>query len=76
MAPVMNAWLHSSDPRTQAWSAYLALRARHTEAIPVLLEFLAKYSMTGETFWPAGSDRHDAMLETLDAFIQLERGYL
>jgi len=31
-AHLATAWLHSDDPRTQAWGAYLVLRDRSTEA--------------------------------------------
>jgi hypothetical protein len=62
VAPVVSAWLKSDDPRMQAWGAFLALRDRRAEAVPRLLEMMANY--------PA-AEEHDAMLEVLDALIQL-----
>jgi hypothetical protein len=71
MAPVTNAWLKSNDSRTQAWGAYLALRDRRMDAMLALFEMLANYPTTGEESEQTSSDRHDAMLEALDALIQL-----
>jgi hypothetical protein len=71
MAPLANAWLNSADPRTQAWGAYLVLRDRRTEAIPALLAMLAAFPIVEQPATQADVDRHDAMLEALDALIQL-----
>lgn len=64
-ARLATTWLHSDDPRTQAWGAYLALRDRRSEAIPDLLALLAKLQ-------PSQPDPHDAMLAVLDALIQMD----
>ena len=48
MAPLASAWLNSADPRMQAWGAYMVLRDRRTEAIPVLLEMVARYPVVEE----------------------------
>jgi hypothetical protein len=71
ITPLTNAWLKNDDPHTQAWGAYLALRDRRVDAVPALVEMLAKYSIAGEVFGQTSGDRHDAMLEVLDALIQL-----
>jgi hypothetical protein len=71
MAPLASAWLNSADPRTQAWGAYLVLRDRRTEAIPALLAMLAAFPRVEQPATQADVDRHDVMLEALDALIQL-----
>lgn len=53
------------------FGAYLALRDRRVDAVPALVEMLAKYSIAGEVFGQSSGDRHDAILEVLDALIQL-----
>jgi hypothetical protein len=68
MTPTVSAWLQSSDARTQAWGAYLVVRDRRQEAVPRLLEMLANYPVTEG----ATGDPHDAMLQVLDALIQLD----
>lgn len=35
MEPLATSWLHSPEPRLQAWGAYLVLRDRHTEPFPL-----------------------------------------
>ena len=70
MAPLASAWLHSADPRTQAWGAYIVLRDGRTEAIPDLLALVAGFPVVEEVAMPADVDRHDAMLGVLDAIIQ------
>jgi hypothetical protein len=35
LTPLMEAWLKSDDPRTQAWGAYLVLRDRRVDAVLV-----------------------------------------
>ena len=70
MAPLASAWLHSADPRMQAWGAYMVLRDRRTEAIPDLLAMLAGFPVVEEIAMQADVDRHDAMLGVLDALIQ------
>jgi hypothetical protein len=65
LAPLGITWLHSADPRTQAWGAYTALRYHLTEAIPDLLAMLANYPSP-----QTNRDQHDAMLQVLDALIQ------
>ena len=70
-AAVSSTWLDSADPRTRAWGAYLALRDRRTEAVPALLAMLANFTVTGDDATATDVDGHNAMLETLDALIQL-----
>jgi hypothetical protein len=70
MGPMASTWLHSADPRMQAWGAYLVLRDRHTEAIPDLLGMLAGFPVVEEVATPGDADRHDVMLGVLDALIQ------
>ncbi len=68
--PLAEAWLHSPDPRFQAWGAYLVLRDRHTEAIPDLLAIVAGFQVVENAATVADVDQHDAMLGVLDALIQ------
>jgi hypothetical protein len=70
MGPLASTWLHSADPRVEAWGAYLVLRDRHTEAIPELLGMLAGFAVVEEVATQGDEDRHDAMLGVLDALIQ------
>lgn len=65
IAPLADAWLHSADPRVQAWGAYVALRDRRTAAIPTLLDMLSGYAGGGD------AQQHDAMLAVLDAIIEM-----
>ncbi len=69
-APLALAWLHSPDPRSQAWGAYLILSDRHTEAITDLLAMLSGFQVVESPTAVADSDQHDAMLGVLDALIQ------
>jgi len=68
--PLAAAWLHSPDPRFQAWGAYLVLRDRHTEAIPDLLAAVAAFQVVENAATVADGDQHDALLGVLDALIQ------
>src|SRR5579863_3303171 len=70
LAPLATAWLQSSDPRLQAWGAYMVLRDRRTEAIPVLLAMVARFPVVEELATQADVEQHDAMLGVLDALIQ------
>jgi hypothetical protein len=70
LAPLASAWLQSSDPRLQAWGAYMVLHDRHAEAIPVLLAMVARFRVVEELATQADADQHDAMLGVLDALIQ------
>lgn len=70
-APLAVAWLHSPDPRFQAWGAYLILRDRHTEAIPDLLNLLAATPIVDQPVAAADYARHSALVAVLDALIQL-----
>lgn len=70
--PTANVWLHSADPRVQAWGAYVVLRDRHTEAIPVLLAMVAAFPVAGQVTTPVDADQHSAMLGVLDALIQFD----
>src|SRR5579862_9298584 len=64
-------WLHSSDGRTRAWGAYLALRDRRRELVPDLIAFLENY-LPGPAISQAARDEHDAIMAALDALIQLQ----
>lgn len=64
-------WLHSTDPRTQAWGAYLVLRDRRTVLAPDLTALLSAYPANGDALSLGDKDRHDAILAVLDALIQL-----
>lgn len=68
--PLAAAWLHSPDPRFQAWGAYLIQRDRHTEATPDLLAMVAGFQTVENAATVADVDQHDAMLGVLDALIQ------
>jgi hypothetical protein len=68
--PLAEAWLHSPDPRFQAWGAYLILRDRHTEAIPDLLAAVAAFQVVENAATVADVDQYDALLGVLDALIQ------
>jgi hypothetical protein len=70
MEPLATLWLHSPEPRLQAWGAYLVLRDRHTEAIPALLEMVARHPAVEALATQADVDQHYAMLGVLDALIQ------
>ena len=72
MEPMADAWLHSGDPRVQAWGAYVVLRDRRTEAIPELLALVASSPVAGQVSTQADADQHGAMLGVLDALIQFE----
>ena len=67
-----DGWLHSSDMRLQAWGAYLVARDRRTEAIPTLLGIVDVHTVVVEQAAViADQDRHNAMLEALDALLEL-----
>jgi hypothetical protein len=68
--PLAETWLHSPDPRFQAWGAYLVLRDRHTEAIPDLLALVAGFQVVENAATVVDADQHDAMLGVLDTLIQ------
>ena len=70
MEPLATLWLHSPEPRLQAWGASLVLRDRHTEAIPALLEMVARHPAVEALATQADVDQHYAMLGVLDALIQ------
>jgi hypothetical protein len=65
-------WLGSSDPRTRAWGAYLALRDRRAELLPHLIGLAEAYPFKGGQLNPTERDDHDAMLSVLDALIQMD----
>jgi hypothetical protein len=71
MAPLASTWLHSADPRLQAWGAYAVLRDGRTEAIPDLLAMVAEFPVVEQPIAQTDVDQHDAMLGVLDALIQL-----
>ena len=83
-AQLAAAWLHSGDPRLQAWGAYVVLRDQHVNLIPEMTAMVNEYEVTS---WPivgvstnwrevpaAQQDRHDAMIAILDTLIQFHRG--
>jgi hypothetical protein len=64
-------WLHSGDPRLQAWGAYVILRDHHESLIPDLVKMVSDYEVMA---WPIANsrrDEHDAMIAVLDALIEL-----
>ena len=71
-AQLAAAWLHSGDPRLQAWGAYVVLRDKHKELIPDLLALAHAYEVTGMPGLSTRREHHDAMLAILDALIQLD----
>jgi hypothetical protein len=67
-------WLHSGDPRLQAWGAYVILRDHHEFLVPDLVTLARDYEATP---WPVAAgrgDQHDAMIAILDTLIQLYGG--
>jgi hypothetical protein len=70
-AQLATQWLHGTDPRTQAWGAYLVLRDRHVDLTSDLAALLSAYPANGDPLSLGDKDRHDAMLAVLDALIQL-----
>jgi hypothetical protein len=71
-AQLAATWLHSGDPRLQAWGAYVVLRDKHKEFIPDLLALANAYEVTGLPVLNTRREQHDAMLAILDALIQLD----
>jgi hypothetical protein len=70
-AQLAETWLHSGDPRLQAWSAYVILRDHHGSLIPDLVKMVSEYDVAA---WPIADgrrDQHDAMIAILDALIEL-----
>jgi hypothetical protein len=67
-----SGWLRSSDPRLQAWGAYVASRYRDTRLAPDLIEFVRAYRPSANARFETG--RYDAMTQVLDAIIQCELG--
>jgi hypothetical protein len=65
-------WLGSSDARTRAWGAYLALRDRRRELLPQLIVLAEAYPVKSGRLSPTERDDHDAMLGVLDAIIQMD----
>jgi len=66
-------WLRSDNPRFVAWGAWLARVDRQAAAVPLLLQHLAQY-VPSERPGARGqekADRHDAMLEVLDAVLEM-----
>jgi hypothetical protein len=70
-AQLAATWLHSGDPRLQAWGAYVVLRDKHKELIPDLLALANAYEITGLPVLSPHRAQHDAMLAILDTLIQL-----
>jgi len=71
-AQLAATWLHSGDPRLQAWGAYVVLRDKHTQLIPDLLALADAYEVTGLPVLNTRREQHDAMLAVLDSLIQLD----
>jgi hypothetical protein len=71
-AQLAGSWLHSGDPRLQAWGAYVAMRDQQKQFIPDLLALVGAYEVTGLPVLSTRRDQHDAMLAVLDALIQLD----
>jgi hypothetical protein len=69
-AQLAATWLHSGDPRLQAWGAYVALRDQHRQLIPDLLALANEYEVSEQAVPRTGRAKHDAMLAILDALIQ------
>jgi hypothetical protein len=70
-AQLAATWLHSGDPRLQAWGAYVVLRDHHESLIPDLVKTVSGYEVAA---WPIGDsrrDQHDAMIAILDTVIEL-----
>lgn len=71
-AQLAATWLHSGDPRMEAWGAYVVLRDKHKELIPDLLALANAYEISDLPVLNTRREQHDAMLATLDALIQLD----
>jgi len=65
-------WLHSEDPSKVAWGAWLVRLDRQTALIPLLLDKVNRYRVVEDWDLAASRDRHDAMLQVLDALIELK----
>jgi hypothetical protein len=68
-----STWLHSGEPRLQAWGAYVILRDKHKELIPDLLALANAYDVAGLPVLNTRREQHDAMLAILDTLIQIDR---
>ncbi len=64
-------WLASREPRKVAWGAWIARLERQTAQVPSLLELVREYQPTDLTGGGWSRDQHDAMLQVLDALIEL-----
>lgn len=71
-AQLAATWLHSGDPRLQAWGAYVVLRDKHKQFIPDLLALVDAYDVAGLPVLNTRREEHDAMLAVLDTLIQLD----
>jgi hypothetical protein len=71
-AQLAASWLHSSEPRLQAWGAYVVLRDQQKQLIPDLMALAGTYEVTGLPVLSMRRDQHDAMLAILDVLIQLD----
>lgn len=65
-------WLASSDPRLQAWGAYVAMRDRRNALLPALAGLVSRAVSAGVSRADLGVDRHAALASVLDAIIQLD----
>jgi hypothetical protein len=73
-AQLAASWLHSGDPRLQAWGAYAMLRDYHMNLIPEMTAMVNGYEVTPWPIPESRRDQHDAMIAMLDTLIQLHRG--
>jgi hypothetical protein len=81
-ATLAATWLASSDARTRAWGAYLALRDRREELLPKLIGLAEGYPVKSGPLHPAQQEPllwqgamfsdHTATLGVLDAIIQMD----
>lgn len=67
-----NQWLQSENPLDVAWGAWLARVDSQTAALSLLLKQLPRYNQSEDSAPRSRSaDQHDAMLQVLDALIEL-----
>jgi hypothetical protein len=71
-AQLASTWLHSGDPRLEAWGAYVVLRDKHKALIPELLAMADAYQVSGLPVLNTRREQHDAMLAILDTLIQMD----
>ncbi len=67
-------WLSSTNARTRAWGAYLALRDQRRELLPRLIALAQAYAVKDGQRTSTEESDHAAMVGVLDAVIQLGGG--